>query len=395
MTMIESVRRGNCFPWNRSEMVGEVYKKDNYKVIDLNREFGDAIIFFSGNGLYYPNSEEVFRDTICSKDRYEWEHISKMYLIQKKYSRIIFIRDVYKQWYVRGISSKINSIDKVIELVCKLTAGFDVVTCGNSAGGYMAMLVGKAIGAKRIFSFSGQFSLKNQVHQAPLLRYYEKNSYYNKYYDLGFLLRQRGQVFHFYPAHAMQDIEQIEISEGMDKVEFYPFAFEGNRHGATVAADCYEYLLTMDSDRLIGLSKKHKSQLINAIQFYEDILDSHDFVEIAASCMAQINIGNVGFHIWGTGADGEKCYKLFKRLGTIKIEGVIDSYRKQESWHGYNVITPKELEGMKGIICIATKKYETEIIQQLQEMEYEKDRYICFTQLKERIFESVRMMNKF
>lgn len=394
VAMIDSVRTGNCFPWNGNEIVELAYKKDNYRVIDLGRQSGNAIIFFSGNGLYFPNSEEVFQDTICDKDRYEWEHISTTYLIRKKYSRIIFIRDVYKQWYVSGISSRINSIEKVIELVRKLTVGFDVVTCGNSAGGYMAMLVGKAIGAKKIFSFSGQFSLKNQVCRAPFLSYYEKDLDYNKYYDLGLLMGQRGQVFHFYPAYAIQDIEQIKISEEMDKGEFYPFAFDGNCHGVTVAAECYEYLLTMDSDRLIALSKRYKSRLINKLQFYEDILYSHDFIEIAAKCMSHINIGNAVFYIWGTGADGEKCYKLFKRLGGVKIEGVIDNYRKQEIWHGYNIITPNELRGMKGIICIATKKHETEIVEQLQEMKFEKDKYICFAQLKERIFESIRMMNK-
>lgn len=374
--MIEAEKKGNHFPWNGNEMVEKAYERDNYKIIDMGRQPGRALIFFSGNGLYFPDTEEVFREEIFDGDRYEWEHVSKQYLIQRHYSKIIFLRDIYKQWYVRGINKRIDSVEKVIELVHELTSGLEVVTCGNSAGGYMAMLVGKAIGAKRIFSFSGQFSIMNQVYRAPLLSYYQGDSYYSKYYSLSTLMQERGEIFHFYPAYSIQDIEQMKIAEKWIG-GIRAFAFEDDSHGRTVEAVCYEYLLTLDSNKLRELSKKYESRLIEAHEFSEVVLQSHDFFKRNIAYKNDTGRGKKGVYIWGTGIDGERCYRLFEKMG-VEIIGIIDSYKKQTVWHGHKVIAPDELNRDSGIICVATRKYEGEIMEQIQKLEIEEGRYICF-----------------
>lgn len=69
----------------------------NYKIIDNHgADNKNCLIFFSGNGIYYPNSEEVFDEVIVRNDRYEWENIAKSSLINKNCARIIFVRDVFK-----------------------------------------------------------------------------------------------------------------------------------------------------------------------------------------------------------------------------------------------------------------------------------------------------------
>ena len=78
----------------------EVYSYDNYKVeysplCKNNR----CIIFFSGNGLYYPDTIECFNETIVENDRYEWNTVGHADVILKKYSMIIYLRDVFKSWY--------------------------------------------------------------------------------------------------------------------------------------------------------------------------------------------------------------------------------------------------------------------------------------------------------
>ena len=93
------------FPWNNNSMVKKIYQEKNYKIIHTKAKNKNAIIFFSGNGLYFPNEEKIFSETIIEKNRYEWENISDNKKIKNKYSLIIFVRDIYKQWYLNGINS--------------------------------------------------------------------------------------------------------------------------------------------------------------------------------------------------------------------------------------------------------------------------------------------------
>ena len=53
---------------------------------------------------------------------------------------MIFVRDMWKQWYINGINQKIDSVEKVIEFLRTETENMRVTTVGNSSGGYMATL---------------------------------------------------------------------------------------------------------------------------------------------------------------------------------------------------------------------------------------------------------------
>lgn len=101
------------------------------------------LCFFSGNGLYYPNTISSFCKTVVEQNRYEWWNVGHSEEIVKQAGKIIYVRDVYKQFYVKGINVEINCIDKLCELLKELTMGMRVVTCGNSAGGYIAVIVGQ------------------------------------------------------------------------------------------------------------------------------------------------------------------------------------------------------------------------------------------------------------
>lgn len=67
----------NSFPWDENEVVKAAYKNKNYEVVYTGSKTGRAIVFFSGNGLYYPNTEEEFRNKVLDNNRYEWENLSK------------------------------------------------------------------------------------------------------------------------------------------------------------------------------------------------------------------------------------------------------------------------------------------------------------------------------
>lgn len=87
------------------------------------------------------------------------------------------------------------------------------------------------------------------------------------------------------------------------------------------------------------------------------------------------------YYIWGTGFDGIECYQMFWTLG-MKIRGFIDNHPKTEQLDGIPVYRPDHIEKNTGI-CIATSKYEREVVEQLKNMG--RDNYICFSYLKEEI----------
>lgn len=55
-----------------NESLKKQYEKDNF-VIEVGEGKNDrCIIFFSGNGLYYPNEKSIFEQTVSLNNRYEW-----------------------------------------------------------------------------------------------------------------------------------------------------------------------------------------------------------------------------------------------------------------------------------------------------------------------------------
>ena len=107
----------NSFPYNGSELVLNEYEKDNYKIIRTEASTRRAIIFFTGGGLYFPNTEANFIENVIVQDRYEWANIASDSFIQQYYELIILVLDIYKQWYVDGINSRCSNIDKTAELL--------------------------------------------------------------------------------------------------------------------------------------------------------------------------------------------------------------------------------------------------------------------------------------
>lgn len=90
------------------------------------------------------------------------------------------------------------------------------------------------------------------------------------------------------------------------------------------------------------------------------------------------------YYIWGTGLYGEMCYELFESLG-IKIAGFMDNHIQQNEIHNYAVMQPHKLKkGEK--ICVATPKYEQEIVKQIEQMGIKKEQYILFSQIQKDIF---------
>lgn len=265
------------FPWDGSSIVRDIYEQQNYCIETTKCKEPRAIVFFSGNGIFYPNDVATFTDTIIHKNRYEWQSIANSRKIRSYFAKIIFVRDIYKQWYVAGINHQLDSVEAVTDFIRSETLGYKLTTCGNSAGGYMAILVVAMLKAEKIFSFSGQFSIEDQVEKAPLLLKYKDECFRNRYFSTNRYISdisETGGVYHFYPAKCEWDI--VQLAKVDDDKKILKFAMDHEEHGKTVDPNCYKYILTMDTGALKNLAEQYRDGLIDPDDLYMKLIPRHE-----------------------------------------------------------------------------------------------------------------------
>jgi len=255
--------------WNvENEMVTRVYETENIKVLDYS-DSPKCYIFFSSNGLFYPNTLSEFEEKVIKKDRYEWENIASSKEIKKVCGRAIFVRDIYKQYYVTGVSKTNNSIDKVLEKLKELSKGYEIVTVGSSAGGYMAMLAGALLKATDCYSFSGQVSLyrENRVEIHPFLKRYANDREYNKYYDIIQLIKESNtNIWYFYPFYNEADKEEFGCIEDGKCVKGFAFAMKN--HAETMYAENMKHIVSKSTKEMENLYFAYKGQAIERDAFF-------------------------------------------------------------------------------------------------------------------------------
>lgn len=248
-----------------NELLTEWYHKDNILVKDVGN--GDkCYIFFASNDLYYPNTVETFTERIVKKDRFEWVNMSASREIERDAGRMIFVRDLYKQWYITGVNDRINSHDKLLEKLRELSCGYRIITLGSSAGGYIAALAGAALNAEACFDFSGQIVLDSIKHDF-CLRMTGIEPEDLKYKDIKPVIKNSTcSFFYFYPAYNDEDRVVYESISKLDNV--YGFAFNQKNHAATMMAGNMRFIVCRDKDYMIDLYKRYKGKVINNILFF-------------------------------------------------------------------------------------------------------------------------------
>ena len=235
-----------------NEIIGRIYKEDNYECVDTGVNSEWCYILFSSNGLYYPDTKETFESQIIKKNRYEWKWVVQNSKIPKRAARIIYVRDIYKIWYSYGINQQVNSVDKTLELLKDLTKGFKVVTIGSSAGGYMAVLAAIKLNAAYCINFSGQYKIAEDLG--------------NPYYNLVDLLEDyQGKIFYFVPALCPNDVEQYQLIEGIKCIR--GFYFNDNKHASTMLTGNMPYIIESTEERLEQLYDKYCGRRIHKIEF--------------------------------------------------------------------------------------------------------------------------------
>ncbi len=265
----------NDFPWNRPDLIKENYKKPNYRIIETGAGASGsgrrkALIFFSSNGIYFPNNEEEFTEKMIRRDYYDWLNIGKHRMILKHFSRIIYVRDIYKQWYVTGINEEIDSIDKLCSFLKEKTEGYDVTTCGSSSGGYMSALMGSLLMAERIIAASAQFSLFPGENLGPFVEEIKKDPEKNRYMDIRDVIKaDADNLYYFYPAHNEADIMQNGL---VKDIPLKRIAVNSDKHSRTLLPVCYPYVLTMNREKLDKIYRDHIDTITDASCLHKEMV---------------------------------------------------------------------------------------------------------------------------
>lgn len=237
--------------------------QSNYKIEDINQGTDICYIFFSSNGLYYPDCMKTFHEVIEEQDRYEWRNLVRNHDELKNVGRVIFVRDIYKQYYVMGINQKINSIDKLLVLLKDNTEGMEVVTCGISSGGYMAIIAGTYLNARAVFSFSGWLRLfkdeesKELIDSGFWLDTYKKSEEHKKWYDItGILQNNKVPIIYFFAGLNHDDQEQAKLALSIKNSGMILFPMKSKIHGDCCLKECYLKLLKSDMNKLVTFSRR-------------------------------------------------------------------------------------------------------------------------------------------
>lgn len=272
-----------------NEVLKKQFEEDNF-VVEAGEGRNDrCIIFFSGNGLYFPNEKEVFEQKVLQNDYYEWWRIGHSEEIVMQADKVIYVRDIYKQFYVNGINSRINSIEKLCGFMQRLTSGYRVITCGNSAGGYIATIVGTYLNAERVYNFGGQFTLQYLLKRKIeadfedsyyFIKLYEKDDAYARFFNIASLIQSSSvPIIYFYSALFEGDKEQVDYLQSFDGINnVMIFAMKSEYHGSLMYNNCYKRVLTFDEEQLISLKKKYENKLISLRRWCIDVLDKKEAV---------------------------------------------------------------------------------------------------------------------
>lgn len=251
-----------------SQIVNQVYREYPNYLIEKSGNTKKCAIYFSSNDIYYPNTEEVFRKRIVEKNFFEWYKIRI-----NDAGKHIFVRDVFKQWYLKGINRELDSIEKLATFLKKETAGYEVVTIGSSAGGYAALLFGHLLKAHTVMTFNSQFELKSRLISSnefinPLL-FRLKNTDAINYYDITNILNPSTSItniFYFYSEKSQEDICQYRHIENNIARQFHIIKFRTSHHGIPFLKTALKSVINMSVTDLMKFEHKSHHPIIFTIQ---------------------------------------------------------------------------------------------------------------------------------
>lgn len=250
-----------------SAIVQSARSLDNYLIIEedqkIVRKKPICAVYFASNYIYFPNNNETFRETIINKNRFEWWNLR-----HPKANKHIFIRDVYKQWYLHGINNQINSLEKLSYFLEKEIKGYTSYFIGSSAGGYAAVLLGSMLNVKRIYAFNCQFYLTDLLETSkasvdPLIFREQHNSKINKYYNIKKSIKEAQNIYYFHSNKSNWDVCQLGA---VHDINMNLISVNTKIHGIPLLKNNLIPLFLLDESELKKLAKKPIYPIIFSIK---------------------------------------------------------------------------------------------------------------------------------
>lgn len=262
-----------------SDLVKKVYKENNNYLIEYDNHIKSKVcaIYFSSNDIYFPNTEDIFEERILKKNMYEW-YKCRIQEAQKH----IFIRDIFKQWYLKGINIHINNHEKLLDLLKRETNGYQLITIGSSAGGYAAILYGSLLNATRIIATNPQFEIYSLLDDSeerwnPLVFRLATNPQYNKLYDITPYLSINSTIYYFYSNQSLWDCKQYNKVKNNPCIKI--ISFKTSHHGIP--------FLKVALYKTINLSANELNKL--ALSTHSPILYTISKVGLWKTCIGLLN----------------------------------------------------------------------------------------------------------
>jgi hypothetical protein len=259
-----------------SAIVQEARTLDNYLIIVDEKNSAEetqiCAVYFASNYIYYPNTADSFQKAILNKNRFEWWNLK-----HPKATKHIFIRDIYKQWYLHGINNKINSLEKLADFLEKEIRGYTSYFIGSSAGGYAAVLLGSLLNVNRVYAFNNQFYLHDLLESSsaavdPLIFREQDNSKINKYYTIKEFIKEPEKVYYFHSNRSDWDVRQFKAVQDL---KMNVVSVNTNIHGIPLLKNNLITLFSLDEPELQKLAIKTLNPIkfsIKIIGFFETLL---------------------------------------------------------------------------------------------------------------------------
>jgi len=257
----------NEFHYLSSTIVKDTFNNYPNYIINKVSDSKVAVIYCASNGIYYPNEYDIFKRYMLEENRFEW---TKEHWLIEESGLNIYIRDVFKQWYLHGINKEIDSLAKLITFLKKITEGYEVILIGSSAGGYIATLLGCHLNTKYVLNFSGQFDLSFQdeanifVHRAIE----EENPYINL---KQIIEKSDVDIFYFVSKDSNIDTKDLALAKTINK-NVLILEFTGETHGIPFDNGVLKKLLKKDKSYLLELYDKYNGKIINRYKFELNIV---------------------------------------------------------------------------------------------------------------------------
>jgi hypothetical protein len=238
-----------------------------------------------------------------------------------------------------------------------------------------------------------QFQLGDIYQDAGILQEAQccATELYSDYIDGGKPSEENQRFWRHYEDNIAADVDWVmRVCSSGYKVLCVDDYFTYFREGGLSSEKRYESLIEQYHAAIQCIQKYHKEYLREKIDDYYNLvlpcvekeeLIKNAFEEHLDEIKELFDEGE--YYIWGTGAMAKNCLGIFEKLN-IPVAGFIDSYKKQERFENYQVISPDEID-INGYICISSVKYEKEIIDVIKSIGIDESRYFTYAYLMEQI----------